>query len=133
MNTTSRMIGALVAAAALHAAPAAAQSVAGRWDGTVTTQQGPQNVTLTFDSTAAGWQGTATSDMAGSVPLFNIALKGDTVSFALSVQSMTISMAGALTADRKTLNGYLWMDGADAGTFKFMHAAPAAPAKPPTR
>lgn len=131
MTRTARTIGAMtLLALAVHGRTAQAQSVAGRWDGTATTQQGPQSVTVTLDSTAKGWEGTASSDMVGTAPLFNISIKADTVTFSLSVQSATVAMQGMLSADRKTLNGNIWVDGNDAGTFRFTKAA--APAKPPT-
>jgi hypothetical protein len=130
MKKVTPMLGALMLATGIHATPAQAQSVAGRWEGSATTQQGAQGVSVVLDSTASGWKGSATSDAVGTAELFNISMKGDTVTWSLTVQAATVGMQGTLTADRKTMNGYIWVDGNDAGTFTFKRAA-AAPAKPP--
>jgi hypothetical protein len=130
MNKVTRMIGALMLAAAIHATAAQAQSVAGRWDGSATTQQGAQGVSIVLDSAASGWTGTATSDAVGTAQLFNISVKGDTATWSLTVQTATVGMQGTLSADRKTMTGNIWIDGNDAGTFSLKRAA-AAPAKPP--
>jgi hypothetical protein len=126
MTSTSRMIGALILAAGFHATASHAQSVVGKWEGIATTPQGGQPVTVTLDSSAAGWKGTATSDMGGTVDIYNIGVKADTVKFSLDVQGTTIGMLGLLTVDRKVLNGYIYADGSEVGTFKFTHAAVAA-------
>jgi hypothetical protein len=131
MSRTTRALGAMIVAAGFHASAAQAQSVTGRWDGTATTQQGGQAITVTLDSASEGWKGTASSDVGGTQPLFGITIKGDTVSFSLAIQSATVAMQGTLSADRKTMNGFIWVDGNDAGTFRVARAA--APAKPPAK
>ena len=129
MNTTARMVGAMIVAAGIHATVAGAQSAVGRWDGTATTQQGAQSISIQLDSAAEGWKGSATSDAGGTTPLFGITVKGDTVTFSLSVQGTDVGLQGTMSGDRKTMNGYIWIQGNEAGSFKVTHAAPA---KPPT-
>jgi hypothetical protein len=126
MMTLGRMAAMLALAAGLHGRTAFAQSAAGTWDGTVTTQQGPQPTTVTIDSTAAGWKGTLLAPMFNgqAMPFSSVVVKGDTLSLTLPVQSGTALMRGVVAADRKTLSGQLWFDGNDAGTFSFTRKTP---------
>jgi hypothetical protein len=95
-----------------------AQSLVGRWDGSTNTQQGKTTVTFTFDSVAAGWKGSWSSDNFGSGAMSVVELKKDTVSFSFAIQTTSVDMQGTLGPDHKTITGFIWVGGQDAGTFQ---------------
>ncbi|MDB4878143.1 MAG: hypothetical protein JWM41_4589 [Gemmatimonadetes bacterium] len=127
MTTMERIAAALVLAAGLHARPALAQSHAGTWDGTVTTQQGAQPTTITLDSTSTGWRGTLLAPMFNgqAMPFSSVTVKGDTVSMTLPIQNGMAEMRGVVAGSTHVLSGQLWFDGTDAGTFSFARKAKA--------
>lgn len=128
MTKIARMAALIAFGAGIHGTAAQAQSVAGRWDGASTTQQGRSGLTITLDSAAAGWKGSWNSEGYGGGPLAGISMKADTVWFSISIQNTSVDMQGTLSADKKTMTGYIWVANADAGTFSLKrYEAPKPP------
>jgi hypothetical protein len=131
--TPVRFAAALLSTVLIISVPARAQSVAGKWQGSVTSQNGTQDATITFDSTAIGWQGNIVVPDLGvdASPFTSVTVHADSITMTLPYQNVTITFRGHVTADMKTLSGQLLADDNDAGSFTFSRPAPAAPAKPP--
>ncbi len=121
-------------ASALSVHAAGAQSIVGKWEGNVTAQGQTIPVVITFDSTAAGWTGTLLIAALRPDPIMiaTVSVKKDTVSMQLPEDGMSAFIQGLLTADRKTLNGMVAVQGDNSGTFQVTKVATAkpAPAKP---
>lgn len=130
----SRLAAAAVTSVCLHAASVRAQSAVGRWEGTVTTPDGPYAATLTLDSTSGGWRGSilAPAYHPDAMSFAAVTVHADTITMTLQVESSTATFRGRVTADAMSLSGQVTVDGGDYGTFSFGRAAGAtAPARPP--
>ena len=133
MKHIARMAAAAITIASLNAGAALAQSHAGTWEGTVTTQQGGQPATVTLDSTATGWQGSVLAPMfqGQAMPFSSVSVKGDTVSMTMNVQNASVGMRGLVATDTHQLNGRVWVDGNEVGSFTFTRKVAAPSANPP--
>ncbi len=123
----------LLSAASVQAV--GAQSLIGKWEGMLYAQGQSIPVVITLDSTAAGWSGTLLVAQLKPDPIViaTVSIKKDTVTMQLPEDGMNAFIQGLLTADRKTLNGMVAVQGDNSGTFqvtKTPMAAKPAPAKP---
>jgi hypothetical protein len=132
----SPVVGAVAMCVCFRAANAGAQNATGRWEGTVTSPDGPYAATLTLDSAAGGWRGSilAPAYHPEAMSFATVTVHADTITMTLPVESSTATFRGRMTADAKSFSGQVTADGADYGTFSFTRAAGAtAPASPPRR
>ena len=95
------VLGILVAAFAL---PLAAQQAAGKWNASIDTPQGPFAFVFEFLVDAAGkLTGSMQNEFIGTVPISDGVLKGNDLSFKLSIQgpdgAMNISYKGTMAGD----------------------------------
>ena len=118
------------ATAAAAAAPAGAQSsaLAGKWEGNIFAQGQQIAVVITLDSAAAGWSGTLLVAMMNPSPInmASVVVKKDTVSMTLPEEGMGAFLQGLLSADKKTLNGMLAVQGDNSGSFQVTKVVGAA-------
>ncbi len=91
-----------VAIAAMMILTLAAAAVAGTWKGSMETQVGPVEATITIQAGA---------ELAGTVKLAEFEgkiekakLEGDKISFEINIQHGTISFAGTVSGDEMKLN-----------------------------
>lgn len=134
--TIFRLVAAAVAAVCLQTASANAQGAVGRWEGTVTTPDGPYAATVTLDSASGGWRGSilAPAYHADVMTFASVTVHADTIIMTLPVESSTATFRGRIAADAKSLSGQVTVDGGDYGSFSFTRAAGASgPARPPRR
>ena len=113
------------------ATPASATSIlAGKWEGNIFVQGMQIPVVITLDSAAAGWRGSLLVAMLNPAPITmaSVIVKQDTVSMTMPEEGMEAFFQGILSADKKTLNGMLSVQGDNSGSFQVTKAA--APAKP---
>ena len=130
----SRLVAAAVATVCLQTGSAGAQSAAGRWEGTVTTPDGPYAATLTLDSASGGWHGSilAPAYHPDAMSFATVSVHSDTITMTLPVESSTATFRGRVTSDAKSFSGQVTVDGGDYGSFSFTRAAGAtAPVRPP--
>lgn len=120
---------ALLLAAAL---PAAAADLAGRWTAEFDSPIGVQKYVYVFQSSGGTLTGEATHDHSmgkGTVPLKNVKVEGDKVSFeeplAIEGNEITISYTGTLAGDELKLSRVVGQFGTETLTAK-REAAPAA-------
>ena len=110
------------AAAAPPAAPAAGQpsTIIGRWEGNIFAQGMQIPVVITLDSAAAGWSGTLLVAMLNpnAINMASVVVKKDTVSMTLPEEGMGAFLQGLVSADKKTLNGMLAVQGDNSGSFQ---------------
>jgi hypothetical protein len=131
-STLSRRasFGAALVASALGLQTAGAQSIAGKWEGSIFAQGNAIPVVITFDSTAAGWSGTLlVAQLNPNAISMAVTVKKDTVSMQLPEEGMNAFLQGLIGADKKTLNGMVAVQGDNSGSFQVTKAAAAA--KPP--
>jgi hypothetical protein len=131
--TVSRLLSAAVTIACLHIGMAHAQSVAGKWQGTVTTPDGPYPATLTLDSTSAGWSGSilAPAYHPDAMPFAAITVRGDSVTMTLPVENATATFRGRIAPETNVYSGQVLVDGGDYGSFTFSRSGSSVmPAKP---
>ena len=113
------------------ATPAAAPSIlAGKWEGNIFVQGMQIPVVILLDSAAAGWSGSLVITMFNPAPIAmaSVVVKKDTVSMTMPEEGMGAFFQGVLSADKKTLNGMLAVQGDNSGSFQVTKAG--APAKP---
>lgn len=117
----------------LCASPVLAQSKRGTWEGTAYTGNSSQPVTLSLDSTATGWTGSAGAPetQGGSIPLTGITVKGDTLSFNLNVNGSAIYIGGLVTGNK--FSARIWADNNEVGTMELTRKAEGSTAKPLSR
>jgi hypothetical protein len=130
----SRLVVAAFTSVCLQSASVSAQSAVGRWEGTVTTPDGPYAATLTLDSTSGGWRGSilAPAYHPEAMSFGTVTVHADTITMTLPVESSTATFRGRVTTDAKSFSGQVTVDGGDYGSFTFARAAGAtAPTKPP--
>jgi len=110
-----------LAVAPLASAPLHAQSARGIWQGTAYTGDSSQPVTIVLDSSATGWTGAAVAPdtQADSLRLSSVTLRGDTLSFNVSVNGSAVHISGVITAGK--FNGRIWIDDSEAGTMELTH------------
>ncbi len=101
---------AVAAALALFALPLAAQTgVAGKWNASVDSPQGPFVLVFEFIVDAAGkLTGTLQNEFLGSIPIRDGAVNGNDISFKLSIDggpngAMNIGYKGTVKADELSL------------------------------
>lgn len=125
-------IGAALLASALGIQSAGAQSIVGKWEGSIFAQGNSIPVVITFDSTASGWSGTLlVAQLNPNAITMAVTVKKDTVSMQLPEEGMNAFLQGLLAADKKTLNGMVAVQGDNSGSFQVTKAAAAA--KPPEK
>ena len=117
-------------AAAPPPAASASLSVAGKWEGNLFVQGMQIPVVIMLDSASAGWSGSLLITMFNPAPITMAAVvvKQDTVSMTMPEEGMGAFFQGVLSADKKTLNGMVAVQGDNSGSFQLTKAA--APAKP---
>ena len=99
----------LGAVAALATLPALAADIDGKWNATVDSPQGPINLVFEFKVAAEKLEGTLSADMIPPTAISDGAVKGESVSFKLSLQfdpaapSLVIDYQGTLKGDDLTL------------------------------
>ena len=100
----------VAAALALFTLPLAAQmGVAGKWNASVDTPQGPFTLVFEFIVDAAGkLTGTMQNDFLGSIPIKDGAVNGNDISFKLSIEggpngAMNIGYKGTVKGDELSL------------------------------
>ena len=98
------------------AASADAQRLTGTWEGMAVGRQ----VTLTIDSTAAGWHGSVLvpSLLSDAFPATRIVVAGDSVTLDLPEQARNALLRGILLDEGTRFDGRVVVDGADAGEFR---------------
>jgi hypothetical protein len=109
---------------AILSLPAMAQDVAGKWNGSMATDQG--EFSMVFDFTVEGdvLKGTITNDFTGATPITDGKLEGNKLTFNTSFDdgaggAMTISYTGLLEAGKINLKmGIGGVDAAAAGGFE---------------
>ena len=89
---------------AAFAPPAAAQQAAGKWNASIDTPQGPFAFVFEFLVDAAGkLTGSMQNEFIGAVPISDGVLKGNDLTFKLSIQgpdgAMNISYKGTVKGD----------------------------------
>jgi len=114
------------------ALPAAAGDLLGKWTSEFETPIGPQKYVYEFKKSGDALTGEATFERSignGSVPLKNVKVEGDKVSFEepLSVngEEMTITYSGTLVGDELKLARVVGSFGTEQLTAKRAAAAPA--------
>lgn len=123
----------LVASAmAFNTAGAQASTLIGKWEGNIFAQGQQIAVVITLDSATAGWTGTLLVAQLNPAPITmaTVVVKKDTVSMTLPEEGMNAFLQGLLSADKKTLNGMVAVQGDNSGSFQVTKAATAA-VKPP--
>jgi len=101
MKIRAATLGILMVALAL---PLAAQQAAGKWNASIDTPQGPFAFVFEFLVDAAGkLTGSMQNEFIGSVPISDGVLKGNDLTFKLSIQgpdgAMNISYKGTVKGD----------------------------------
>ena len=81
---------------------AAAAGVAGVWKGTMDTQMGPLETTITIDGAMPPVGTVRIADYTGKIE--NGSLDGDKVAFATTIEPGTITFEGTVSGDEMTLN-----------------------------
>jgi hypothetical protein len=95
----------LGAVAALVTLPALAADIDGKWNATVDSPQGPINLVFEFKAAAEKLEGTLSADMIPPTAISDGVVKGENVSFKLSLQfdpaapSLVIDYQGTLKGD----------------------------------
>ena len=125
------------AAAVSPATPAAGQpaTIVGRWEGNIFAQGMQIPVVITLDSAAAGWSGTLLVAMLNpnAITMASVVVKKDTVSMTLPEEGMGAFLQGLVSADKKTLNGMLAVQGDNSGSFQVTKVVAGAASKPPEK
>lgn len=93
---------------ALVALPAAADGVAGKWNASVDTPQGPFQLVFDFAVDGDRLTGSMANDFMGATPISDGAVDGNALAFKLSFDAgpagtMTISYEGVVDGDVMTL------------------------------
>lgn len=110
-------------------AQAAPSALVGKWEGTIYAQGMQIPVVITLDSTSAGWKGSFLVAMLNpnAIGIASVTVKGDTVSLQLPEEGMGAFFQGLLSADKKTLNGMVAVQGDNSSTFQVTKAAADKP------
>jgi hypothetical protein len=95
---------------------ARAQSVAGTWEGLA----GGGRLSVTLDSSAAGWRGSlfAPGFHADTIRLTAVIVGRDSVEMRLPAEFMGAVLRGALSPDRRRLGGYAIVSNDSSGAFR---------------
>lgn len=107
------------------ALPIWAQTIVGSWNASVDTPQGPFAFVWKFEVDNAGkLSGSMQNDFIGSVPLSDVTVKGDQVTFKVTIQGnpdgpVTISYAGVAKGDELVVTSRLEQPAAQAGEQTF--------------
>jgi hypothetical protein len=119
------VLAALVTSTA--ALSAAAQSIAGSWEGASVLRGDATHVTIVLDSGATAWSGTLSADglPGGSVRLDSVVVRGSEASMRLPASVAPAVLRGALSADRLRIDGRVYLQG-DSGVFHLVR--PGTPA-----
>ncbi|HET8698974.1 MAG TPA: hypothetical protein VFO94_15930 [Gammaproteobacteria bacterium] len=100
---------AFAAALALAALPAAADGIAGKWNASVATEQGPFALVFEFAEAGGKLTGTLQNDFIGSIPIQEGTVKGNDVAFKLTIamdglpEPLKISYTGTVKGDELSL------------------------------
>jgi hypothetical protein len=109
-------------------------SIGGMWYGTFRPNGMPSPVSLVFQSHGADWVGSLLLADGRGIPLKDVTLSRDTITFALELPQVRATFKGTLSKDRKELRGDFTQNGS---TFPFevsrnsRKAAEAAPSIDP--
>ncbi len=128
MRTLFVLLNSLAAALALAQPP----SVAGHWEGNVQSPEGPVDIVLDVDKNDKGqWIGDfdAPSRNLNNLPLANIVVQGDAVSFDLS--GFPAKFEGKLSEEGKTFTGTLLFRQEMSMPFSLKKTGPAKVTLPP--
>jgi hypothetical protein len=85
--------------------------IAGIWYGTFSPSGRPSPVSLVFQSQGADWVGSLLLADGRGIPLKDVTLSGDTITFALELPQVKATFKGTLSADRKDLRGEFTQNG----------------------
>ena len=109
-------------------AQAMASPFVGKWEGTIYAQGMQIPVVITLDSTSTGWSGSLLVAMLNpsALAISSVTVKADTLSMQLPEEGMGAFFQGLLSADKKTVNGMVAVQGDNSSTFQVTKAAPAA-------
>jgi len=120
------------ATAAATTAASASSILAGKWEGNIFVQGMQIPVVILLDSASAGWSGSLVITMFNPAPITmaSVVVKQDTVSMTMPEEGMGAFFQGVLSADKKTLNGMLAVQGDNSGSFQVTKAAAAAKPTP---
>ena len=94
--------------ASLAALPALAADIDGKWNANVDTPQGALALVLEFKADGEKLTGTISNDMMGNLPISEGTVKGNEVTFKLSIDAgpagaITVAYKGAVKGDDLTL------------------------------
>src|SRR5438477_7812521 len=105
----SRLIIAIATVLGVLAVLASAQTpnIAGPWYGTIKPGGSPLEVSVMFQSRADGWSGALLIADGRSIPLKDIRINGNSVSFALDVPQANATFAGTLSRNGNESSGGL--------------------------
>jgi hypothetical protein len=105
----------------MSAVPSWGQTIVGSWNATADTPQGPFAFVWKFEVDSTGkLSGSMQNDFIGSVSLNDVTLKGDQVSFKVTIQGnpdgpVTISYTGVAKGDELAVTSKLEQPAAQAG------------------
>jgi hypothetical protein len=114
---------------------ASAQGIAGRWNASVNTAQGPFALAFEFAAEGADLTGRMSNDFLGTTPISDGKIEGNKLSFKMALETapgaiMAISFAGELNGDELSLTSTVEGDappGSDAEqSFVAMREKPAS-------
>jgi hypothetical protein len=92
----------IVAIAAMMTLTLTAADFAGTWKGTMETQMGPVEATITIQAGAALAGNVKIGEFEAKIEKAN--LEGDKISFEINIQYGTVSFAGTVSGDEMKLN-----------------------------
>lgn len=130
--TAVTSVGAQDAAAALK--PVAQGSpIIGKWEGNIFVQGQQIPVVITLDSASAGWSGSLLVAQLNASPIAmaSVVVSKDTVSMTMPEAGMNAFLQGLLSADKKSLNGMLAVNGNNSSSFQVTKVIVPAVAKTP--
>ena len=85
-------------------------TIAGIWYGTFSPSGRPSPFSLVFESHGADWVGSLLL-ADGRIPLKDVTLSGDTITFGLELPQVKATFKGTLSTDRKDLRGEFTQNG----------------------
>jgi len=86
-------------------------TIAGIWYGTFSPSGRPSPVSLVFESHGADWVGSLLLADGRGIPLRDVTLSGDTITFGLELPQVKATFKGTLSTDRKDLRGEFTQNG----------------------
>jgi hypothetical protein len=111
--TVLRRLTCVAVAVCLAAAVASAADVTGKWSGELNGPGGAVTLTATFKQDGTRLTGTMEGPGGEAMEIKNGKVEGDTLSFSVDFNGMTVAHEGAITGDTITLQ--IRMDGGPGG------------------